>query len=144
LLTIRVGLTFLIGLALIWVSYETLSEGSLLGKRNTYEISGQFDTVKQLKNGDDVRLSGVRLGTGSRTLPREGKGVAIMVIDDQFPIPRTAVASTAMSGLRGGNTVGVPAPAGAQGPFPSNGEVIQTRATPDFNTILSQVGEIGE
>lgn len=143
LLSVRVGLTFLIGLALIWVSYETLSEGSLWGERNTYEISGQFDTLKQLKNGDDVRLSGVRIGTVRGTMLRNGKAVAVLAIDNQYKIPKDATASIDMSGLLGGNFVGINVSEEATAPYLAEGDTIETIKTPDFNTILAQVGEIG-
>ena len=57
----RVGLFFLLGLALTWVTFETLSGGKVL-KDEGYTIIAGFDSLKELKEGDQVRMAGVRIG----------------------------------------------------------------------------------
>jgi phospholipid/cholesterol/gamma-HCH transport system substrate-binding protein len=59
--TIRVGLFFLLGLALVWVTYETLGNTSRLNN-NGYMLVAGFDNLKELKAGDDIRMAGVRIG----------------------------------------------------------------------------------
>ena len=60
--TARVGLFFLLGVALVWVTFETLSDGKLFEERSHTLIAG-FDDLKQLKSGDDVRMAGVKIGS---------------------------------------------------------------------------------
>lgn len=144
LLSIRVGLTFLIGVALIWVAYETLSKGAIFGEQNTYSIEGQFDTLKQLKNGDDVRLSGVRIGTVRKTMLKDGRAVAVLAIENQYKIPKNSSASIDMSGLLGGNFVNVNLKDGMAAPYLADGDKIETITSPDLNSIMTQLGKVGE
>ena len=48
--TARVGLFFLLGLALIWVTFETLSDGKVFKDRGYTLIAG-FESLKELKQG---------------------------------------------------------------------------------------------
>ena len=54
--TARVGLFFLLGLALTWVTFETLSGGKLF-REEGYTIVAPFQSLKELKNGDEVRMA---------------------------------------------------------------------------------------
>ena len=65
--TARVGLFFLLGIALIWVTFETLTGGKLF-REDGYTIVAPFDSVKELKNGDEVRMAGVKIGVVEKTL----------------------------------------------------------------------------
>ena len=57
--TARVGLFFLLGMALIWVTFETLSGGKV-GPDEGYIVLAGFDTLKELKEGDQVVTRGNR------------------------------------------------------------------------------------
>ena len=54
--TARVGLFFLLGLALTWVTWETLSDGKLF-KQTGYTLIAGFENLKELKQGDEVRMA---------------------------------------------------------------------------------------
>ena len=56
--TIRVGLFFLLGLALTWVTFATLSGGNIF-KTEGYKLIAGFESLKELKKGDEVRMAGV-------------------------------------------------------------------------------------
>lgn len=144
ILALRVGITFVIGLALIWVTYETLTEGTTFGDRGSYEIRGTFDNLKQLRTGDDVRLAGVKIGTVRRIGLEDGRALAVLAIDSQYQIPEDAVATIDMAGLLGSNVVGIKAEPTREGPFLQPGASIRTDSTPDFNTLLSEFGSIGD
>ena len=68
--TARVGLFFLLGLALIWVTFETLSDGKIFKDRG-YTLVAGFESLKELKQGDEVRMAGVKIGSGSFALASE-------------------------------------------------------------------------
>ena len=69
----RVGLFFLLGVALVWVTFETLSDGKIFAERTHTLIAG-FDDLKELKNGDDVRQAGVKVGSVQMTRPKLPSG----------------------------------------------------------------------
>ena len=67
--TIRVGLFFVLGLALTWVTFATLSGGSIF-KPQGYRLIAGFESLKELKAGDEVRMAGVKVGAVEQTRRR--------------------------------------------------------------------------
>jgi phospholipid/cholesterol/gamma-HCH transport system substrate-binding protein len=142
--TARVGLFFLLGLALTWVTFETLSGGKLF-REDGYTIIAPFPSLKELKNGDEVRMAGVKIGVVERTQlnTEKRRAEAILRINAGTKIPNDAVASIAMAGLIGTNYLGVDL--GSAGAPPLRpGEEIRTRATPDLNSVMSDLGDLGK
>lgn len=137
----RVGLFFLIGLALVWVTYESLSGGTLNSK-NAYTLVARFQNLKELKAGDDVRMAGVKIGVvqGTRLSGRQAE--AVLLIQDGTEVARDAKATIAMAGLLGSNYVSLDLGTGNSGLL-ADGETIESVDTPDFNAMMSQLGDIG-
>src|SRR5262245_9371710 len=106
--SIRVGLFFLLGLALIWVTFETLSGGRVFQDKG-YELIAGFDTLKSLKTGDEVRMAGVKIGEVKKTqLSGSGqRAEAILRIDTNVHIKQDAVAEIGMQGLIGTNSISI-------------------------------------
>ena len=59
--SIRVGLFFLLGLALAWITFESLNGGRLF-KKPGYTLVAGFANLKGLKTGDEIRMAGVKVG----------------------------------------------------------------------------------
>jgi len=137
----RVGLFFLLGIALIWITRESLS-GSRLDSESAYELTARFATIKELKPGDDVRLAGVPVGQVVATQLSGRHAEVVMKISQGVEVPTDSVATIAMSGLLGSNyvslTVGTP-----DSPAIVPGSTLRSVDTPDLNTVVAQVGEIG-
>jgi phospholipid/cholesterol/gamma-HCH transport system substrate-binding protein len=137
----RVGLFFLLGLALTWVTFEALGDGELKSS-NAYELTAPFTSLKELKPGDEVRMAGVRVGRVLTTRLNERRAEAVLLIDNTVPVARDAVATIAMAGLLGSNYVSLTLgsdDAGALAP----GSRIKTVDTADLNTLVAQLGDIG-
>src|ERR1044072_4046381 len=102
--TARVGLFFLLGIALTWVTYETLSGGKIL-KDKGYQLIAGFESLRQLKEGDEIRMAGVKIGEVAKTrLSDSGRRAeAILRIDSHVKIKNDATATIVMSGLIGTN-----------------------------------------
>jgi phospholipid/cholesterol/gamma-HCH transport system substrate-binding protein len=137
--TVRVGLFFLLGLAVIWIVYETLQQGRLFAE-DTYPIYGQFGDVKMLRSGDDVRVSGVRVGRVSQVRLRNGMAEAVLDIDEKVRISRDSVATIAVSSMLGGNHVAIDM--GKAEELLAPGDRIATRHTADLNEVFAQLGEV--
>ena len=140
--TARVGLFFLLGVALVWVTFETLSDGKIF-EEHTHTLIASFDDLKQLKNGDDVRLAGVKVGAVERTRLAGRRAEAVLQIDPKIPIASDAVASVEMAGLIGGNYVAIDMGSPGVPPLPDGAE-IKTVTTPDLNSIMSDLGGLGK
>jgi len=140
--TARVGLLFLLGLALIWVTYEALGSKSALTKTG-YPLVAGFQNLKSLKQGDDVRMAGVRIGTVETTQLAGHRVEAILRIDKKVTIPGDARATITTSGLLGTNYVSITLGTPETAPLAPATE-IGTYESADLGTVMTQLSELGE
>ncbi len=142
MLTIRVGLFFLLGLALLWVTYESLNGGRVFRPKG-YTLIASFANLKGLHDGDDILMAGVRIGSVSKTRLAAGRAEAVLAIDPDVQIANDAVATVAQSSLLGTNhleiTVGTPS-----APRLAAGADIKTRDTVDMNEVIAKLGSLGD
>lgn len=140
--TARVGLFFLLGVALVWVTFETLSDGKLF-EEHTHTLIAGFSDLKQLKTGDEVRLAGVKVGSVEKTRLAGRRAEAVLQIDPKVPIANDATASIVMSGLIGGNYISIDMGSNGAPPL-ADGAEIRTIETPDLNTLMTEIGGLGK
>ncbi|MCF3651173.1 MlaD family protein [Synoicihabitans lomoniglobus] len=137
----RVGLFFLLGLALIWVTFESLN-GNVLDSDKSYELTARFASIKELKAGDEVRMAGVGIGMVKETRLNGRFAEALLQVKSEIEVPENSVATIAMAGLLGSNYVSLTL-GSDDAPALSAGAVIRSEDTPDLNTVVSQIGEVG-
>jgi len=140
--TARVGLFFILGLALTWVTFETLSGGRVF-KNKGYTLIAGFESLKELKEGDDVRMAGVKIGIVEKTRLAGRRAEAILRIEGDTKIPNDATASIVMAGLIGTNYIGVDLGSAGVPPL-APGSEIRTKVTPDINAIMTELGTLGQ
>jgi phospholipid/cholesterol/gamma-HCH transport system substrate-binding protein len=141
--TARVGLFFLLGLALTWVTFETLSGGKVF-KDQGYHIIAAFETLKELKEGDEVRMAGVKIGEVEKTRLAGGRRPeAVLRIGPDYKIKADATATIIMAGLLGTNYIGVTLGSDTS-PELEDGAEIKTKTTADLNDVMSQIGDLGK
>ncbi|MEY4939997.1 MAG: hypothetical protein RIQ93_1732 [Verrucomicrobiota bacterium] len=138
----RVGLFFILGLALVWVTFETLSGGKVFQDKG-YVIVAGFESVKELKDGDEVRMAGVKIGQVEKTRLAGRRAEAVLRIESQYRIKADAVATIVMAGLLGTNYIGVEL-GSANAPELREGSEIITQTTPDLNSVMNQMGQLGQ
>ncbi|MBI5771514.1 MAG: MCE family protein [Verrucomicrobia bacterium] len=141
--TARVGLFFLLGVALIWVTFETLSGGKVF-KDKGYELIAGFESLQSLKEGDEIRMAGVRIGEvkGTRLAPSGRRAEAILRIDTGVKIRADATATIVMSGLIGTNFISVDLGTATAGELRPGAE-IRTKATPDLGAVMEKLSSLG-
>ena len=140
--TARVGLFFLLGLALTWVTFETLRGGKVF-KDQGYNLIAGFESLKELKEGDDVRMAGVKIGEVESTRLAGRRAEAVLRINPNVSIKSDATASIIMAGLIGTNYIGIDLGTEAA-PELAPGSEIRTKTTPDLNSVMSQIGDLGK
>jgi phospholipid/cholesterol/gamma-HCH transport system substrate-binding protein len=142
--TARVGLFFLLGLALTWVTFETLSGGKLFRKEG-YTLVAGFDSLKELKSGDEVRMAGVKVGVVEKTRlnTEERRAEAILRMNPDAKVPSDATGTIAMAGLIGTNYISIDLGSPNAPILPPGGE-LKTRTTPDLNSVMADLGKLGE
>ena len=140
--TFRIGLFFLLGVALVWVTFETLSGGKIF-KEKGYTIIAGFESLKELKDGDEVRMAGVKIGVLEQTRLAGRRGEAVLKINSNVAIKRDATASIVMAGLLGNNYIGIDLGSTNESEL-RDGAEIRTRTAPDLNSVMAQLGEVGK
>ena len=141
--TVRVGLFFLLGLALTWVTFETLSGGKLWFKDKGYTIIAGFDSLKELKEGDDVRMAGVKIGDVAKTRLAGRRAEAVLRIDSDQKIKDDASAMIVTQGLIGTGYISIDLGSDTA-PYLREGAEIRTKNTPDLNAVMAQIGDLGK
>ncbi len=139
--TIRVGLFTLLGVALAWITFESLNGGRLF-KKEGYTLVAGFANLKGLKTGDEVRMAGVKVGAVQTTRLAGHRVEAVLNIEPNVKIPTDAVASVEQSSLLGSNYLGVTFGTPG-GPLLKDGDEIKTKATVDMSEVISQLGALG-
>jgi phospholipid/cholesterol/gamma-HCH transport system substrate-binding protein len=124
------------------VTFETLSGGKLF-RDDGYTLVAGFPSLKDLKVGDEVRMAGVKVGAVEKTRLGHGRAEAVLRINEGVQIPNDTTASIAMSGLIGTNYVGIDLGSGHAPALPPGAE-IATKVTPDLNTIMADIGSLGQ
>ncbi len=138
--TIRVGLFFILGLALAWITFESLNGGQVF-KKTGYTILAPFANLKGLKTGDEVQMAGVKIGSVDTTRLGRERVEAVLRIDPSVQIPNDAVASVETSSLLGSQHLAVSF--GRSPTMLHEGEEIKTKNTPDMNEVIAQLGSLG-
>jgi phospholipid/cholesterol/gamma-HCH transport system substrate-binding protein len=139
--SIRVGLFFLLGIALAWITFESLNGGRLF-KKPGYTLVAGFANLKGLKTGDEIRMAGVKVGAVELTRLAGHRVEALLAIEPGVKIPADAVASVEQSSLLGSNYLGVTF--GTPGiELLKDGDEISTKATVDMSEVISQLGNLG-
>ena len=141
-MTARVGLFFLLGLALIWVVFVSLSGEGPLFREKGYSLVATFDDLKQLKGGDDVRIAGVKVGKVESTRLAGRQAQAVLEITPGVAIAKDSTAAVAMAGMLGGNYVAIES--GKSPTALAAGAEIGTKPSVDLNAIMTQLGSLGD
>jgi len=137
----RVGLFFILGLALIYVVY-TIVGNKTIQKENAYTLIAPFSDLKGLTVGSDVRIAGVRVGAVQSTRLDNGRGIAELHISNETSIPTDSEATIVMSSLLGQNLVSIKY--GKASTSLSQNQSIITQNSADLNDIIKQVSNLGE
>ncbi|MBK9990962.1 MAG: MCE family protein [Verrucomicrobia bacterium] len=138
----RVGLFFIIGIVLIYVTFESL-RGNSVSRTKGYTVVAGFPTLKELKAGDEVRMAGVKIGAVELTRLANGRAEAVLRILPEMQIAKDSVATISMAGLIGTNYVAINIGTPANGVVVAGGEIL-TRTAPDLNQIMSDLGSLGQ
>jgi len=140
--SVRVGLFFLLGLSLIWVVFEALGHKPVFGDKG-YELVGRFQSLKQLKPGDEIRMAGVKIGTVSATRLGDGAVEAILTIDSGVSIPVDCIGQIAAAGLLGNSYLSLNLGTSSLGAY-RPGDTLQTIEAIDLNDVLAKIGRFSE
>lgn len=139
--SIRVGAFFLLGIGLLWIVYETLSDHRF-DSGNGYHITASFEDIQQLKASSEVRMAGVVIGTVVSTGLDGTRASVDMLIDKRYAIPANSQATVATAGMLGLNYVAIK-PGNAESPLAADA-TIATVQTPDIGSVMAKLDGVGD
>ena len=104
-----------------------------------YELSARFDRVGSLRNGADVRISGIKVGTVlTESLdPKTFLAVVRMTVARTIALPTDTVASISSSGLLGDDFVALE-PGNEDEAIKPGGTISHTQAPMDLQSLIGQ------
>jgi phospholipid/cholesterol/gamma-HCH transport system substrate-binding protein len=133
-----VGALVLIGAA-VFLGY-LMTVGHVGPQTGGYPVKARFGQVGALKEGDDVRVAGVRVGqvTGVTLDPKTYFAATVLTIDKGVRLPSDSTAKITSDGLLGGAHVSVE-PGGAEDMLEPGGEISNTQGAVDLFGLIGQV-----
>lgn len=140
-MTARVGLFFVLGIALIYVTLSSLSKGKI-GSDDGYTLVAQFKNLKELKVGDPVRMAGVKIGEVRETRLVGRRAEAVLLLDKKVEVAADSTAAINMAGLLGSNYVALSIGSDTA-PALQPGATLKSVESADLNELMSQLGDLG-
>ena len=104
-----------------------------------YEVTARFDRVEGLRDGGDVRISGIRVGTiiSQRLDPKTYLAVVKMSIDPSVKLPVDTVATISSSGLLGDKYLSLE-PGNEDKNIPPGGTIEHTQPPMSLESLIGQ------
>ena len=105
-----------------------------------YQLTASFDHVDGIREGSDVRLSGVKVGsvTGEKLDPKSFRVTLAMSIDDAVRLPSDTVPTVTSSGLLGDKFISL-VPGNADETLKPGGSFAYGQSAPSLESLLGQV-----
>ena len=134
--TIMGGIVLLAAVGFVMLVYETTNMKGNSG----YEITAEFGNTGGLSIGDDVRVSGIKVGriTGQNLDPITFVAKISMAIDPTIRIPSDSSARITPTSLLGGNYLEL-MPGAATETLVAGAVIYDTRDPVSLNDLLGQV-----
>lgn len=142
---IQLGLLVIVGSVLFVAAVYLIGQRQELFK-NTFSISAHFRNVNGLKNGNNVRYSGLDIGTVKRVYMVNDSMIRVdMAIDEKIieHIRKNAIATIGADGLVGNMVVNI-VPGQGMAPVIENGDIIESYSKISADDILSTLSTTNE
>ena len=122
------------------IGFLTLGMQSINSQKNGYNISLIFGSTAGLKNGDDVKISGISVGKITKLeLDLDDYNAKVnIIIDNNIKIPDDSSAKITSSSLLGGNFLDIIPGSSEQNLEPSD-IIYDTRDPVSFTDMLGKV-----
>ena len=104
-----------------------------------YEVRARFDRVGDLKQGDDVKLAGIKVGsvTSQKLDPKTYQAVITLTIEPGVKLPADTAAEVALAGLLGGNYI-LLTPGGSARNIAPGGEITNTHGSINLIDLIGK------
>jgi phospholipid/cholesterol/gamma-HCH transport system substrate-binding protein len=133
--TVMGGVVLVVAAVFLFFAYSTSRPPSLSG----YDVSAKFDRVDGLRDGGDVRISGIKVGTiVSQTLdPQTYLAIVHMNIDTSIKLPVDSIATITANGILGDNYLAL-VPGGDEEYIKPGGQISHTEAAVNIFSLINK------
>lgn len=133
--TVMGALVLVIAAVFLFFTYSTAQVRAVAG----YEVTAKFDHIEGVREGGDVRVSGIKVGTIlSATLESESYlAVVRMSIDPAVKLPSDSVAKIESAGLLGDKFMAI-IPGSSEKMVKANGVITNTQAPVSIEDMIGQ------
>ena len=134
--TVMGGVVLVVAALFLFFAYSTSQVRAVQG----YEVTAQFERVGALRDGGDVRIAGVKIGSiVSETLdPKTFLADVRMSIDPAYKLPDDTVAEIVSNGLLGDQYMSL-VPGGSEQMIPPGGRIKFTQAPVSLENLIGQM-----
>lgn len=133
--TVLGALVLLGALVFLIFSYSTADQGNVSG----YRVSADFSNIGGLKIGDDVQVSGVKVGqvSGIELDPKTYLANVTMEVRDNVALPDDTTALISSQSLLGGKYLSLE-PGGSEDFLKDGGKITYTQAPQNLEELLGK------
>jgi phospholipid/cholesterol/gamma-HCH transport system substrate-binding protein len=133
--TVMGAVVLVVAALFLFFAYTTSEVRAVSG----YELTARFDRVGSLRDGADVRISGIKVGTVLRqTLdPKTFEAVVHLSVQPDIKLPVDTVAAVASSGLLGSDYLSL-TPGNEDEIIKPGGIVAHTQPPMDLQSLIGQ------
>jgi phospholipid/cholesterol/gamma-HCH transport system substrate-binding protein len=133
--TVMGAVVVVVAALFLFFAYTTSQVHAVSG----YEVTARFSRVEGLRDGGDVRISGIKVGTiVSQTLdPKTFLAIVKMSIDPSVKLPVDTVASISSSGLLGDKYLSLE-PGNEDKNIPPGGRIEHTQSPMSLESLIGQ------
>ena len=134
--TVMGAVVLVVAALFLFFAYTTSQVRAVQG----YQITAQFERVGALRDGGDVRIAGVKIGTVvSETLdPKTFLATVRMSIDPAYKLPEDTVAEIVSNGLLGDQYLSL-VPGGEDKMIPPGGQIKFTQSPVSLENLIGQM-----
>jgi phospholipid/cholesterol/gamma-HCH transport system substrate-binding protein len=134
--TVMGALVLVVAALFLFFAYTTAQVSSVRG----YQVTAKFSNAGGLKDGGDVRISGIKVGSvTSETLdPQTFQAIVHLSIDPSIKLSTDTVAQITSSGLLGDNFIAIE-PGNEDEVIPPGGAITHTQAAMSLENLIGQV-----
>jgi phospholipid/cholesterol/gamma-HCH transport system substrate-binding protein len=134
--TVMGGVVLVVAALFLFFAYSTSQVRAVQG----YQVTAQFERVGSLRDGGDVRIAGVKIGSiVSQTLdPKTFLADVRMSIDPAYKLPEDTVAEIVSNGLLGDQYMSL-VPGGSDQTIPPGGRIKFTQAPVSLENLIGQM-----
>ena len=134
--TVMGAVVLVVAALFLFFAYTTSQVAAVSG----YQLKARFSNADGLKDGGDVRISGIKVGSiVSQSLdPKTYQAVVILSIDPSVKLATDSVAQITSSGLLGDKYISIE-PGNEDDIIPAGGTITHTQAQMSLEGLIGQV-----